>query len=92
MKVLHNFNSSGFCCSGVNNLQKFRAGIKMMYLYPEYFGTGVQTTEVPGTGKNVVQNLTKFRVREQMSYTIYRSSGFGYVGKGTPSGEDFCLT
>ena len=54
--------SFGYCGTGVQNSQKFRAGIKMLYT------TGcTELTEVPGTGINVVQNLQKIRVRVWMS-------------------------
>ena len=33
---------SGYFGTGVQNLQKFREGIKMLYPYPGYCGTGVQ--------------------------------------------------
>ena len=42
--------SSGYCGSGVQNLQKFGVGEKTLYPYPGYCGTGAQ-------------NLHKFRVR-----------------------------
>ena len=54
---------SGYCGTGVQNLQNFRAGEKMLYSYPGYCGTGVQIyldlTEVPGTGMNVVDSSQK---------------------------------
>ena len=56
--------NSGYCGTGVQNSQKFRAGIKMLYPYPGYLWHGrTELTEVPGTGINVVQNLQKYRVR-----------------------------
>ena len=69
--------SSGHCCTGVQNSQKFWAGIKMMYPYPGYLwywrteltevsGYGyycrTELREVPGTGMNVLQNLHNFFV------------------------------
>ena len=75
LQILHKFRvrirkcyrthrSSGYCGTGVQNSQKFRAGIKMLYPYPGYLWNGrTELTEVPGTGMNVVQNLQKFRVR-----------------------------
>ena len=52
--------SSGYCGTGVQNSQKSRAGIKMLYPYLGYCGH--RRTEVPGTGMNVLQNLHKFFV------------------------------
>ena len=44
--------------------REFRAGIKMLYPYPEYLWHGrTGLTDVPGTGMNVVHILQKFRVR-----------------------------
>ena len=67
IKVLHRTSrSSGYCGTGVQNLQKFRAGIKMLYPYPGYLWyERTELTEVPGTGIfcSVVQNLQKLRVR-----------------------------
>ena len=59
-KCYRNHNSSGYCSTDVQNLQKFRAGIKMLYQYAGYCGT-------------VVQILQKFRVRVWMSYRTHRS-------------------
>ena len=57
-KCYRTHRSFGYCGTGVQNSQKFRAGIKMLYT------TGcTELTEVPGTGINVVQNLHKIRVR-----------------------------
>ena len=56
--------SSGYCGTGVQNSQKFSAGIPMLYQYPVCCGHG--RTELPGvsgTGMNVVQKFQKFRVR-----------------------------
>ena len=56
--------SSRYCGTGVQNLQKFRAGWKMLYPYPRYsWHWRTELTEVPGTGINALQNLQKFRVR-----------------------------
>ena len=50
--------SSGYCGTGVQISQKFRAGFKMLYPYPAYLWHGrTELTEVPGTGMNVVQHL-----------------------------------
>ena len=74
-KCYRTHRNSGYCGTGVQNSQKFRAGIKMLYPYPGYLWHGrTELTEVPGTGMNVVQNLQKFRVRVRMSYITYRSS------------------
>ena len=49
---------------GVQNLQEFPAGIKMLYPYPEYLlHWRTELTELPGTGMKVEQNLQTFRVR-----------------------------
>ena len=67
--------SSGYCCTGVHNSQKFRAGKKVRYPYPGHLWHGrTELTEVSGTGINAVQNLQKFRVRVWMSGITYRSS------------------
>ena len=62
--VLQNFHkfrisrSSGYCGTGVQNFQKFRAGMKILYPYPRYLRHWRgELTEVPGTGMNVLQNL-----------------------------------
>ena len=57
--------SAGYCGTGVQNLQKFRTGMKMLYPYP---GCCVQD----------VQILQKFRARVWMSYITHRSSLCGY--------------
>ena len=57
--------SSGYCGTGVQNLQKFRAGVKMVYPYPGYCST-------------VVQILHKFRVPVWMTHRTHRSSLYGY--------------
>lgn len=76
LKPYKTHKSSGYCGMGVQNSQKFQAGIKMLYPYREYRGTDVKTlTEVPGTGMNVIElaevsgtcmnllrNTRKFRV------------------------------
>ena len=49
----------------VRNPPKFRVGIRILYPYPGYCGTGVQ-------------KIRKFRVRVWMSYVTHRSSGYGY--------------
>ena len=55
--------SSGYCGTGVQNSQKFREGIKMLYPYPGYlWHERTELTEVPGTGINVLQNIQKFFV------------------------------
>ena len=69
------YRNSGYCGTGVQNSQKFRAGMKMLYPYPGYLrherteltgssGYGyecrTELTEVPVTGMNVLQNLQKF--------------------------------
>ena len=78
-KCYRTHRSSGYCGTGVQNSQKFRAGIKMLYPYPGYLWyERKELTEVPGTGISVVQNLQKFRVRVLVSYRTYRSSGYGY--------------
>ena len=57
IKIYRTSRSSGYCGTGVQNSQKFRAGTKVLYLYPGYGGTGcAELTEVPGTGMNVLQN------------------------------------
>ena len=54
--------SCGYCSTGVQNQQKFRAGTKTWY--PGYCETGrTELTEVPGTGMKVVHNLQKFQGR-----------------------------
>ena len=67
--------SSGYCGTGVQNSQKFRAGTKMLYPYPglshgayranRSSGYGyecpTELTEVPGTGMKVLQNFQKYR-------------------------------
>ena len=82
--------SSGYCGTGVQNLQKFRADTKMLYPCPGYCGT-------------VVQILQESRVRVWMSYRTHRSYLYGYgccteltevLGTGytrvnTPSGKEF---
>ena len=74
-KCYRTHRSSGYCGTGVENLQKFRAGIKMLYPYPGYLWHGrTEPTQVPSTGMNVEQNLQKFRVRVWMSYRTYSSS------------------
>ena len=65
MKVLQNFQKLRVCGTGVQNLQKIRAGIKMLYPYPGYSGT-------------VAQILQKFWVRVRMSHTTHRRSLYGY--------------
>ena len=56
--------SSRYCGTGVQNSQKFRACIKILYPYPGYCGhRRAELPEVSGTGMNVVQNFQKFRVR-----------------------------
>ena len=55
--------SSGYCGTGVQKSQKFRAGKKSCTRTPDICGTGVQNLQIPGTGVNVVHNLHKFRVR-----------------------------
>ena len=37
----------------------------MLYPYPGYCGTGVQNSEVPGTGTKVLHTLQKSRVLRQ---------------------------
>ena len=62
-KCYRTYRSSGYCGTGVQNSQKFRAGIKMLYPYPGYlWHERAELTEVPGTGSSVVQNLQKLRV------------------------------
>ena len=57
--------SSGYCGTGVQNSQKFRAGKKVLYPYPGYlWHERTELTEVPGTER------TKFRVRVWMYYRI----------------------
>ena len=66
-KCYRTHRSSGYCDTGVQNSQKFRAGLKMVYPYPGYLWHGrTELTEVPGTGMNIVQTLLKFRVRVWM--------------------------
>ena len=36
-KCYRTHKSSGYCCTGVQNVQKFRAGIHMLYPYPRVF-------------------------------------------------------
>ena len=69
--------SSGYCGTGVQNSQKFRAGTKNAVPVPRVLWHGeyrayrtsgygyecpTELTEVPGTGMRVLQNLHKFRV------------------------------
>ena len=62
-KCYRTHRSSGYCGTGVQNLQNVWAGIRMLYPYPAYLWHGrTELTEVPGTGMNVVQNLQKFFV------------------------------
>ena len=63
-KCCRTHRSSGYSGTGVPKLQKFRAGIKMLYPYPGYLWHGrTELAEVPGMGMNVVRT--------------YRSSGYG---------------
>ena len=74
-KCYRTHRSSGYCGTGVQNSQKLRAGIKMLYPYPGYLWHGrTEFPEVPSTGMNVAQNFHKFRVRVRMSYITYRGS------------------
>ena len=91
MKVSQNFQkfrvyitsrSSGYYGTGVQKLQKFRVGMKILYPYPGYLWH-FQT-----------QNLQKFRVRVLISWRTCRSSGSGTgktPGKYMASGEEFDL-
>ena len=47
--------------------------------------TRAELSQDPGTGKNVVENLRKFRVRVWMSYRTFRSSITGNTRENTPS-------
>ena len=59
--------STGYCGTGLQNSQKFRAGIKVLYPYPGFLWyERTELAEVPGTGISVV------------SYRTYRSSGYRY--------------
>ena len=54
----------GYCGTGVQNSQKFRAGVKMLYPYPGKLWHGrTELTQVLGTDMNVVNNLQKLRIR-----------------------------
>ena len=64
-KSYRTHRSPGYCGTGVQNSQKFRAGMKCCTRTPGIFGTGVQS-------------LQKIRVRVWMSYRAHRSSGYGY--------------
>ena len=80
------YRNSGYCGTGVQNSQKFRAGIKMLYPYPGYLWQGrTELTEVPGTGINVVHNLQKLRVRVWGYYRTRISSG--YCGTGVHNSQ-----
>ena len=53
--------TSGYCGTGVQNFQKFRAGINMLYPYPgSLWHRRKELPEVPGTGMSVLHNLQKF--------------------------------
>ena len=72
-KCCRTHRSSGYCGTGVQKSQKFRAGIhvKMLYPYPGYlWHWRTEPTDVPGAGINVAQNLQKFRVRVYKTYII----------------------
>ena len=63
-KCYRTHRSSGYCGTGAQNSQKFRAGTKNAVPVSGYCVTGrTELTEVPGTGLKVVQNLQKYRVR-----------------------------
>ena len=64
MKVLQYFqNFRVLWHTGVQNFQKFRAGVNMLYLYPgSLWHRRIELPEVPGTGMSVLQNLQKFFV------------------------------
>ena len=48
----------------LQNLQKFRAGIKMLYPYPgSSWHWRTELTEVPGTGMNVLTEFTEVLCR-----------------------------
>ena len=94
--------SSGYCGTGVQNSQKFRAGTKHAVLVPRvlwprvyrtYGSSGyryecrTQLPEVPGTGTRILQNFQKFGVRVRMSYRTPRSSG--YCGTGVQNSQKF---
>ena len=88
-KCYRTHRSSGYCGTGVQNSQKFRAGTENAVSLPRGSGEGrTELTEVQGTGMNVVQNSHKFRVRVCLmielpespgnvarAYRTYRSSG-----------------
>ena len=53
--------TSGYFGTGVQNFQKFRAGINMLYPYPgSLWHRRKELPEVPGTGMSVLHNLQKF--------------------------------
>ena len=55
---------SGYCGTGVRNSQQFRVGTESAVPVPLVSWHGcTEFTEVPGTGRNVLQNFLKFRVR-----------------------------
>ena len=75
-KCYRTHRSPGYCGTGVQNSQNFRAGTKNAVPVPRVlwrgayrthsFGYGyecpTELTEVPGTGMKVLQNFHKFRV------------------------------
>ena len=76
-KSYRTFRSSGYCGTGVQNSQKFRAGTKHAVpvpraLWPRMYRTSrssrygyecrTELPELPGTGMNVLRNLQKFFV------------------------------
>ena len=64
MQVLQNFRTFGYCGTDVQNSQKFREGINMLYPYPgSLWHRRIELPEVPGTGMSVLHKLQKFFVR-----------------------------
>ena len=76
-KCCRTHRSSGYCGTGIQNSQKFRAGTKNDVPVPRVLWHGAyrthkrsgfgyecptELTEVPGTGMNVLENFKKFRV------------------------------
>ena len=63
-KCFRTSRSSGYCDTGVQNSQKFRAGTKAAVPVPRVlWRRSTELTELPATGMNVLQNSQKFQVR-----------------------------
>ena len=76
-KCYRTSRSYRYCCTGIHNSQKFRAGTKTAAAVPRVLWHGsyithrcsgygykcpAELTEVPGTGTNVLKNFQKLRV------------------------------